>query len=331
MDKVYQVFVSSTFSDLKHERLQVSNTLAKAGYMAAGMELFPATDQQQLEYIKRIIDRSDYYVVIVGGRYGSLADENTSFTEKEFEYALSRNIPVLAFLHYDPRKLPVEKTDEDPVLASLLERFRKRLSSGRIVEFWKDTNDLCTQVVIAVTNAVNLTPGVGWVRGDQAVDPKVLQETERLRLENAELRTQLANSTPGELTFDPGLLGPDDTIELNVAQADTRHVCKLEIGRIFLSLYDAILAEQQEGDMTYYLGHAAAELSGLKVGGDMPFYTDMQDVFSLRNQFEALGLIQPVSQKRNIGPPVIVWSATEKGRKFASMSNALKKVASASK
>src|SRR6266849_1019042 len=99
MDKVYQVFVSSTYSDLQVERKHVSETLAKAGYIPAGMELFPATDQQQLEFIKRVIDRCDYYVVIVGGRYGSLADEKISFTEMEYEYARQRGIPVLAFLH----------------------------------------------------------------------------------------------------------------------------------------------------------------------------------------------------------------------------------------
>jgi hypothetical protein len=93
MDKFYQVFVSSTFDDLKDERQQVTNTLAKAGYVAAGMELFPATDQQQLEYIKRIIDRSDYYVVIVGGRYGSLANNGLSYTENEFDYAHSKGHP----------------------------------------------------------------------------------------------------------------------------------------------------------------------------------------------------------------------------------------------
>ena len=90
MEKVYQVFVSSTYSDLANERRRISETLAKAGYVPAGMELFPATDQQQLEFIKRIIDRCDYYVVIVGGPYGSLADDNVSFTEKEYEYALSK-------------------------------------------------------------------------------------------------------------------------------------------------------------------------------------------------------------------------------------------------
>jgi hypothetical protein len=97
MDKVYQIFVSSTFSDLEHERRLVTNTLAKAGYLAAGMELFPATDQQQLDFIKRIIDRSDYYVVIVAGRYGSLADDKLSFTEHEYEYAVSKGISSLSF------------------------------------------------------------------------------------------------------------------------------------------------------------------------------------------------------------------------------------------
>jgi hypothetical protein len=72
------VFVSSTYADLKDERRQVSETLAKAGFVPAGMELFPAADQQQLEFIQRVIDRCDYYVVMVGGRYGSLADDRIS-------------------------------------------------------------------------------------------------------------------------------------------------------------------------------------------------------------------------------------------------------------
>jgi hypothetical protein len=119
MDKVYQVFISSTFSDLEDERRQVSNTLAKAGYLVAGMELFPASDQQQLDFIKRVIDRSDYYVVIIGARYGSLADDKLSFTEHEFEYARSRGIPVLAFLHKHPDRIEVRKTDQEPDKASL--------------------------------------------------------------------------------------------------------------------------------------------------------------------------------------------------------------------
>ncbi|WP_441278593.1 DUF4062 domain-containing protein [Tardiphaga sp. 172_B4_N1_3] len=61
MDRVYQVFVSSTFTDLEEERLQVSNTLAKAGYLAAYGAI--SYYGSALDFIKRIIDRSDYYVV----------------------------------------------------------------------------------------------------------------------------------------------------------------------------------------------------------------------------------------------------------------------------
>ena len=35
------------------------------------MELFPAADEEQLNFIKRVIDDCDYYLLIVGGRYGS--------------------------------------------------------------------------------------------------------------------------------------------------------------------------------------------------------------------------------------------------------------------
>jgi hypothetical protein len=191
MQKVFQVFVSSTVADLAHERRRVSEWLAKAGHIPAGMEMFPATDQKQFDYIKRIIDRSDYYVVIVGGRYGTSADDKLSYTEKEYDYALERGIPVLAFLHGDPDRIPVGKTDKSASKAKRLEAFRKRLSQGRMVNFWTDPQDLCTMVTVAVGNEINLSPGVGWVRGDQAIEPKMLQEMERLRTENEDLRTRL--------------------------------------------------------------------------------------------------------------------------------------------
>jgi hypothetical protein len=88
MDKRYQVFVSSTYSDLRDEREKIINELTRVGYIAAGMEQFPATDEEQLEYIQRLIDESDYYVVIVRGRYGSESEDGISFTEKECDYAL---------------------------------------------------------------------------------------------------------------------------------------------------------------------------------------------------------------------------------------------------
>lgn len=53
MEKRYQVFVSSTFADLKEERRHVIQALMEMDCIPAGMELFPATDEEQWEFIKK--------------------------------------------------------------------------------------------------------------------------------------------------------------------------------------------------------------------------------------------------------------------------------------
>ncbi|MGV4033752.1 DUF4062 domain-containing protein [Citrobacter freundii] len=82
MDKRYQVFVSSTFTDLEEERKHVIQTLMEMDCIPAGMELFPAIDEGQWEFIKKVIDDCDYYLLIIGGRYGSVAEDGLSYTEK---------------------------------------------------------------------------------------------------------------------------------------------------------------------------------------------------------------------------------------------------------
>ena len=82
MDKRYQVFVSSTYADLKEERQRVIQTLMEADCIPAGMELFPAADEEQFAFIKKVIDDCDYYLLIIGGRYGSTTEDGISYTEK---------------------------------------------------------------------------------------------------------------------------------------------------------------------------------------------------------------------------------------------------------
>ncbi|MGY4317566.1 DUF4062 domain-containing protein [Bradyrhizobium sp. JR3.5] len=81
MQKKYQVFISSTFKDLSEERQQTMKSVLDMGHIPSGMEVFPAADVEQFEYIKKIIDECDYYVLIVAARYGSLDDAGMSFTE----------------------------------------------------------------------------------------------------------------------------------------------------------------------------------------------------------------------------------------------------------
>jgi hypothetical protein len=191
-DKRYQVFVSSTLRDLEEERQAVFRQLQKMNHIPAGMEIFTAMDEQQFIYIKRIIDRSDYYVLILGARYGSLTDEGISFTEAEFDYAKDKGVPILAFLHRKPEEIPQKFTEVDPRLARKLEAFRKKASGSRMVEHWENKDQLAAHVGASLSQAISLYPRVGWVRGDQVASTEVLTQLNLVRQENDELRHRLA-------------------------------------------------------------------------------------------------------------------------------------------
>src|ERR1051325_6170149 len=111
MDKRYQVFVSSTYEDLKEEREKVIQALLELDCIPSGMELFPAADEDQWTLIKKVIDDCDYYLVIVGGRYGSLSSTGISYTQMEYEYAVSQGKPTMGFIHRDPGSIPLSKAE----------------------------------------------------------------------------------------------------------------------------------------------------------------------------------------------------------------------------
>ena len=124
MEKKYQVFVSSTYVDLTEERKEVIQALLELDCIPVGMEMFPAADEDQWSLIKRLIDDCDYYVLILGGRYGSLNEDGISYTQMEYEYAKSQNIPTISFLHKSPEKIEVGKSELDKVKVEKLIRFR---------------------------------------------------------------------------------------------------------------------------------------------------------------------------------------------------------------
>jgi hypothetical protein len=269
--------------------------------------------------------------VIVGGRYGSLADGKVSFTEKEFQYARSQSIPVLAFLHKHPDRIEVRKTDRDADQASRLELFRAELCNKRIVEFWENTNELCTKVLISVSQATNLTPRTGWIRGDQAIDPRILQDAERTRLENAELKRRLEELEGVDLVFDPSLFGPDDLVDLKVTVlvpngtgglgVHSEQNIGARIGELFIAIYDNLLSEPTEHRLRGIIGYALSPRLAEKPDS-AEYEISKEEVSTLRYQLEALNLIESVGGA-NIGPPpfsfrseYIAWRPTEKGRRY---------------
>lgn len=217
MDKRYQVFVSSTFLDLQEERQEVMFTLMKMDCFPAGMELFPTADEEQWDYITKAIDQSDYYVIIVGARYGSLATgENISYTEKEFDYAVEIGKTVLVLLHKDPNSLSISKADEEIDRREALKKFREKLQTGRLVDYWTSAADLGGKVALGLIQAIKSRPAQGWVRGNEYLEQG--EEVSNLLKTNLKLREKLEEiqrkEVPITINSRDALAGLSDEVEL---------------------------------------------------------------------------------------------------------------------
>jgi hypothetical protein len=201
IERRYQIFLSSTFLDLQEERSEAIQALLELDCMPAGMELFPAADEQQWNWIKRIIDQSDYYVVVVGGRYGSIhTGMGLSYTEMEYRYAIDAGKPVLAFLHEEPGKIPVEKSDIDAEKLQKLLAFRS-LCEQRLCKYWNSPADLAGKIARSVNQLMKREPRPGWVRGDAVSEGQQI-ELLTLRQEVSNLREQLTASHAARPTDD---------------------------------------------------------------------------------------------------------------------------------
>lgn len=165
MDKRYQIFVSSTYDDLIDERKEVTRAILMCDCFPAGMELFPASSRSQWDIIKRVIDDSDYYLLIIAGRYGSIGtDENgqkVSYTEMEFDYAVSINKPIIALLHRHPEELLTFKQESQK---RRLEKFRQKAQNGRLVQFWKNKDQLSSAVLHCLPRMIKENPAFGWAK-----------------------------------------------------------------------------------------------------------------------------------------------------------------------
>jgi len=177
--KKYQVFISSTYVDLQEERIAVTQTLLDNDCIPVGMEQFPSSGMSQMEYIKKMLDDCDYYILILGGRYGSLDLDGIGFTEKEFDYAEAKEIPIMSFLIKDIDMLPRGKCDTDSEMQTKYEMFRKKVLSKRMVGFFKDVSSLQAIVATSINRCKFDFPAKGWVRGTGIENPSKAKVAER--------------------------------------------------------------------------------------------------------------------------------------------------------
>jgi hypothetical protein len=223
----YQVFVSSTYEDLREERQQATQAILEAGCFPSGMELFPASDDTQWELIKRIIEESDYYVVIVAGRYGSLGPRGLSYTEMEYDYAVDKGIPVLGFVREAIGEIPFDKTEKSEQGREKLESFRQKVMS-RTCRKYSSASELGMAVIKSLMAEARIRPRTGWVRADQARseedilrERRVTEELQEARELIGELEREIRDRTTLGDELPPDMLAQgDDIFELTITYSD---------------------------------------------------------------------------------------------------------------
>lgn len=318
-DKKYQVFISSTYSDLKEERRKILDVLLMADCIPSGMEAFVATDNEQFEVIKKVIDLCDYYILIIGKRYGSVSSmTGKSYTEMEYDYAKSKGIPVLVFAIDESVKLTDDKTENDPTKIDLLQQFREKALNDRLATIWKTDVDLTGALAISIMRAQKEIIRLGWQRAFDFDEASLRREIMKLYEENSALRKKNdeANLIISEFASHDELAYEDYQLEISF--------------NYFISSFDSLRPSQHEETICITLPELfeiiAIELINPRITERiikdaiihklmpdryMCSFSDEQLVKKILAQLKALGFIASSVDETN---SISYWSLTSKGQ-----------------
>jgi hypothetical protein len=331
MDKRYQVFVSSTYADLKNERQHVIQALMEMDCIPAGMELFPAADQEQWEFIKKVIDDCDYYLLVIGGRYGSTTDNGISYTEKEFDYAVEQGLKVVALIHGAPDNIPFGKSETDPELREKLLDFKDKVMNGRLVKFWNAASELPGLVALSLTKTIKMYPAVGWIRANHAASEEILSDINQLRKQNTELQNTVNEFGSQQTSAIEGIANIDSEFTISGSyiagrsgsSSGTKYSFSSTITwRDLFALISPYLVEHPNDALvksklaTYLLEREGKSGSSISIK-DQKFKT-------VTIQLEAYGLITTSYNKTTNGGMALFWLLTKNGKQLMIESRVIK-------
>ena len=187
----FSIFISSTYEDLKDERQELIGVALENNFIPVGMEQFHAAPTSQWNVITKMINECDFYLLILGGRYGSIDTETgISFTEKEYNYAKNKKMPILVLVR-KPSDITEDKKDvgdDKYEKMKKLDEFRKKVQSdNNTVDFFTDINNLKYVASQTFSNAINYaSKNAGWVRYCDIVEV-INEETQGRTRFNSEL------------------------------------------------------------------------------------------------------------------------------------------------
>ncbi|EPR12034.1 DUF4062 domain-containing protein [Ruminiclostridium papyrosolvens] len=331
MEKRYQIFISSTFRDLQEERQAVLKSVLELNHMPAGMELFPATDDSAWQLIKDVIDASDYYVLIIAGRYGSVDEKGIGYTEKEYEYALKTNKPVIPLLHKNPDELSRDKTEINEVAWNKLKEFREKVEKKHTCVYWSNADELKAKVIIGLTAAVKRYPTIGWVRADKLLNQASMEELLRLKSRVSELEKEINESNMRPPIGSEALMQDDERIDLHcsfqsrirkprVGFVETNYngTFRPSWNQIFSAISPSMISETTEDNLRHSFKVCFEEIAKKEFLKEEKLKDSLLFNFKFKNseidtciiQFRALGLITESKKQRSVKDTSTYWKLT---------------------
>ena len=229
----FSIFISSTYEDLIEERQALYSVALENGFIPVGMEQFHGVPISQWDIITKMIDECDFYLLVVGGRYGSI-DEDTglSYTEKEYNYAKSKKMPVLVIIKSENSITAdkQDKGDDKHDKQRRLEEFKKRIKNdGITIDTFENTDKLRYVAAQTLRNAVDYAnEDSGWVRYK---DVKDLINSKDIEQSNVEFN-KMFMVDGGNL-----IIGNGDKIENTIIGNDDVGIISVEAA--FLLVYAA--------------------------------------------------------------------------------------------
>jgi hypothetical protein len=320
MDKRYQVFVSSTYADLKDERQHVIQALMEMDCIPAGMELFPAADEEQWEFIKKVIDDCDYYLLVIGGRYGSTTDEGISYTEKEFDYAVEKGLKIVALIHGAPDNIPFGKSESDPDLRKKLFSFKEKVMDGRLVKFWQAASELPGLVALSLTKTIKMYPAVGWVRASHVANEDILSEINQLRKDKADLQQSLKELDNQQNPTIDGIADIDSNVTIHGSYYWDRRLNKtfastITWKEIFSLISPYLVKNPNDSTVKSTLALNLLERENISNAATNITIND-QEFKTITIQLKAYDLISTNYSKTTAGGMALFWRLTKKGEQL---------------
>jgi hypothetical protein len=263
------------------------------------MELFPAADEEQWRFIQRVIDDCDYYVLIIKTRYGSLTQDGISYTEKEYDYAVTQEKYVLAFVHGsdDGNADNAEAESADDAVVRL-KAFKDKVMKGRLAKVWRNPGDLQGLVALSLQKAIKTHPAVGWVRGDQVGTVELLTELRTVTKENEGLRKTVEDLRASVQPTVADLAGLDEEVEIRGHFFSGRYrptwSVRLSWSKLFGLVAPHLMGNPHDSAAQQMFANVLFALSG--ENGRLPTMED--ELFqTLKIQLVALGLVTPLGRK----------------------------------